>query len=111
MRIALPGFVWPFMAVYSPQLMLQPVAGLEGAAYWTAVALVTVEALLTVLLWGAAAFGFLFGPLFWWERILATLAAALLVVSVPLGQEVGIGLAAAVFALNWWRSRRAETYA
>ena len=68
MRIALPGYVWPFMAVYSPQLMLQPVAGLEGGEYWFAVAFVAVKAVLTIGLWGAAAFGWLFGRMAWWER-------------------------------------------
>jgi TRAP-type uncharacterized transport system fused permease subunit len=31
-KIALPGFVIPYMAVYDPNLMLQPVPGLEGTA-------------------------------------------------------------------------------
>ena len=35
-RIALPGFIVPYMAVYDPNLMLQPVPGLEGVGYWLA---------------------------------------------------------------------------
>jgi TRAP transporter 4TM/12TM fusion protein len=105
MRIALPGFVWPFLAVYSPQLMLQPVAGLEGAEYWLAVAFVVAKAALTIILWGVAAFGYLFGRLAWWERLLAATAAILLVVTLPMGAEIGFALSAAVFGINWWRWR------
>ena len=67
-RIALPGFVVPYMAVYDPNLMLQPVPGLEGASYWLAVAYIVVKATLAMLLWGAAAIGYVMAPLAWWER-------------------------------------------
>ena len=60
-RIALPGFVIPYMAVYDPNLMLQPVPGLEGGGYWLAVAYIVVKATLAMLLWGAAAIGYVHG--------------------------------------------------
>jgi TRAP-type uncharacterized transport system fused permease subunit len=61
-RIALPGFVIPYMAVYDPNLMLQPVPGLEGTSYWLAVAYIVLKAGLAMLLWGAAAIGYVYGP-------------------------------------------------
>jgi TRAP transporter 4TM/12TM fusion protein len=108
-KIALPGFVVPYMAVYDPALMLQPVPGLEGPGYWAAVAYVVVKASLALGLWGAAAIGYGQGPLLWWERLLATAAAAFLVLAVPVTDEIGFALAALVVGLHVWRLRRAPS--
>ena len=102
-RIALPGFIVPYMAVYDPALMLQPVPGLEGAGYWLAVAYIASKTMLAPLLWGAAAAGYFRGPLVWWERLLATGAAALLVLALPITDELGFALAAVVGGLHLWR--------
>jgi TRAP transporter 4TM/12TM fusion protein len=82
-RIALPGFVLPFMAVYDPALMLQPVPGIEGAAYVAAVAWIVAKALIAILLWGAASIGFLLSPLSIPMRLAAAVAAALIAIPVP----------------------------
>ena len=66
------GFVIPFMAVYTPALMLQdggPLAAEIG--YLPAVAYIVVKAALAIGLWGAAVIGFLRAPLAVWERLLA----------------------------------------
>jgi TRAP transporter 4TM/12TM fusion protein len=107
-RIALPGFVIPYMAVYDPNLMLQPVPGLEGGQYWLAVAYIVVKATLAMLLWGAAAIGYVFAPLAWWERILAAVAAAFLVLAVPITDEIGFALAALAIGLHVFRARGAD---
>jgi TRAP-type uncharacterized transport system fused permease subunit len=104
-KIALPGFVVPYMAVYDPTLMLQPVAGLSGASYWLAVAYITVKATLAMVLWGAAFVGYLTRRLALWERVLAAIAAAFLVAAVPLTDEIGFALAAAMIAQHLWRAR------
>jgi TRAP-type uncharacterized transport system fused permease subunit len=106
-KIALPGFVVPYMAVYDPALMLQPVPGLEGPAYWAAVAYVTGKAALAMGLWGVAAVGYYRAPLSVWERLLATAGAAFLVVAVPWTDGVGFALAAAFVGLHLWRARAA----
>ena len=98
-RIALAGYVIPFMTVYSPALMLQ-------GGTWLDTAYVVGKAVLAIMLWGAAATGWLFGPMAWAERALATAAAFLLVVAVPLTDEAGFVLAIAVLALHYRRSRR-----
>jgi TRAP-type uncharacterized transport system fused permease subunit len=107
-RIALPGFVIPYMAVYDPNLMLQPVPGLEGAGYWLAVAYIVVKAALAMLLWGAAAIGYVYAPLAWWERLLATIAAMFLVLALPVTDEIGFALAALAIAIHVFRSRGFE---
>ena len=98
-RIALAGYVIPFMTVYSPALMLQ-------GGTWFDTAYVVGKAVLAIVLWGAAATGWLFGPMAWAERALATAAAFLLVVAVPLTDEAGFLLAAALLAVHYRRSRR-----
>lgn len=108
-RIALPGFVIPYMAVYDPTLMLQPVAGLEGAGYWLAVAYIVIKASLAMVLWGVASVGYFLKPLTWWERLWAAAAAAFLVAAIPLTDEIGFILSALFVGFHIWHSRRVAT--
>jgi TRAP transporter 4TM/12TM fusion protein len=106
-RIAIAGFVVPYMAVYTPALMLQTGGPLATAiGFWPAVAYVVAKALLAIALWGAAAIGFLAGPLAWWERIWAFAAAALLIAALPLTDEIGFAGCLGFLAWVWWRRRR-----
>jgi TRAP transporter 4TM/12TM fusion protein len=98
-RIAIAGFIVPYMAVYSPALMLQSDSG------W-AVAYVTFKALVGIGLWGAATIGFVGSPLNWFERLFAFAAAALLVAAIPWTDEVGFVGAAAFVFWHVWRTRR-----
>jgi TRAP transporter 4TM/12TM fusion protein len=103
-HIAIAGFVIPYMAVYSPALMLQP--GPSGAVEPLAVLYVTAKALLAIGLWGGAAIGFLLGPLSAFERAVAFASAALLVAAVPLTDELGFAACAAFVIWHWLRVRR-----
>jgi TRAP-type uncharacterized transport system fused permease subunit len=108
-KIALAGFVIPFMAVYAPALMLQPGGPVaQSFGFLAAVAYIVVKACLAIALWGAAATGYLRGPLAFWERALATIAAFTLVVALPVSDEVGFLLAALFLAQHYWRARPAE---
>lgn len=105
-KLAVAGFVVPFMAVYTPALMLQdsgPIAAVVG--YPVEVAYIVFKACLAIALWGAAVVGFLISPMRLWERLLATAAAFLLVLALPWTDEAGFALAAIVIALHWWRGR------
>ncbi|TDQ82229.1 TRAP transporter 4TM/12TM fusion protein [Dongia mobilis] len=107
-RIALAGFVIPFMAVYTPALMLQdggPLAAEIG--YLPAVVYIVVKALIAIGLWGAAGIGYFLGPLLWWERLLATAAAFSLVLALPVTDELGFALVVLFVAQHIWRRRRA----
>lgn len=99
LRIAMAGFVVPYMAVYSPALMLQ------GDSYM-ATAYVVVKALIAIGLGGAASIGFLFERLRWWERCWAAVAALSLVVALPATDEAGFALSASFIAWHWWRRRQ-----
>jgi TRAP transporter 4TM/12TM fusion protein len=97
-RIAIAGYVVPFMAVYSPALMLQ------GDSY-LATAYVVVKAVVSIGLWGGATVGWLLGPLNWPERIMAAVAATLLVTALPVTDELGFGLSILFLGWHWWRTR------
>ncbi len=109
-RIALAGYVVPFMAVYAPALMLQPGDPMADAiGFWPAVAYVVAKAVLAIGLWGAATIGFVTRPLAWWERLWAFSAAALLVVALPVTDEVGFAACLGFVVWLWWRGRRVAT--
>ncbi|MNF59150.1 TRAP transporter, 4TM/12TM fusion protein [Pseudomonas linyingensis] len=97
-RIAVAGFVVPYMAVYSPALMLQ-----GGSLLLTAY--VAFKALFAIGLWGVASIGYLQRKLAWWERLLAFVAGACLILAMPVTDEIGLGLGVLVLVLHFWRAR------
>ncbi|MEP9386931.1 TRAP transporter permease [Mesorhizobium sp. KR9-304] len=107
-KLAVAGFVVPFMAVYTPALMLQdpgPISQTFG--YPVEVAYIVAKACLGIMLWGAAVVGFLFSRLAAWERIVAFAAGVLLVLALPLTDEIGWALALAWIGWHWRQARRA----
>jgi TRAP-type uncharacterized transport system fused permease subunit len=106
-RVALAGFLIPFMAVYEPSLMLQGSGGDVAAhyGYWTEVVWVCFKAVVVVTMSGVAAIGFWLTRTTLVERVLAGVAAAFIMGSFPWSDEIGLALAAAVTAVNWSRSR------
>jgi TRAP transporter 4TM/12TM fusion protein len=105
MRIALAGYVIPFVFVYSPALMLQagdPMAVQLG--FYGAVALATFKALVAIGLFGVVSIGFLFTRLTWPETVVALVAALCLLGDFTFSDTIGFTLAAAVL-LRQWRQR------
>jgi TRAP transporter 4TM/12TM fusion protein len=106
-KLAIAGFVVPFMAVYTPALMLQDAGPMAAAwGYPVEVAYVVVKACLAVGLWGVAVVGYLAAPAAIWERLLAFLAGASLVAALPSTDEIGFGLAILLVAQHLWRHHR-----
>lgn len=109
MRIALAGYVIPFIFVYSPALMLQagdPMAVQLG--FYGAVALAMLKALVAIGLFGIVAIGFLFTRLTWPEIAVAFVAALCLLGEFAFSDTIGFALAAAVMVWQWrQRSRNA----
>ncbi|QXL85671.1 TRAP transporter permease [Comamonas sp. NLF-1-9] len=97
-RIAIAGFIVPYMAVYDPALMAQSTSVL-------AIAWVTFKAIVAVGFWGAGAIGYLRGRLNWFERLFAIAAACLLVAAVPWTDEAGMACCALFIVWHWWRTR------
>jgi TRAP transporter 4TM/12TM fusion protein len=107
-KIAAAGFVIPFMAVYTPALMLQdggPLAAEVG--YGLAVVYIVFKAALAIGLWGVAVIGWLGHKLALWERGLAVLAAAALVAALPMTDILGFVLVAAFVAQMLFLKRSA----
>jgi TRAP-type uncharacterized transport system fused permease subunit len=109
MRIALAGYVIPFIFVYSPALMLQagdPMAVQLG--FYGAVALAMLKALVAIGLFGIVAIGFLFTRLTGLEIAVAFVAALCLLGEFAFSDTIGFALAAAVVVWQWrQRSRNA----
>ena len=103
-RVAIAGFIVPFMAVYAPALMLQ-------SGTWVDTSWIVFKALVAIGMWGAGAIGYLFGPLNWVERIVAIVSASFLVVALPLTDEIGLGAVAVFLAWHWWRTRELRAVA
>lgn len=102
MRIALAGYVIPFIFVYSPALMLQagdPMAAKLG--FYGAVALASFKALVAIALFGMVAIGFLFTRLTIVERGIALGAAMCLLGDFPFSDTAGFVLAAALVLWQW----------
>ena len=106
-KLAVAGYVVPFMAVFTPALMLQDGGAIAASlGYPVEVAYVVAKACLAIGLWGAAVVGFLVAPMALWERAAAAGAAVSLAAALPLTDELGFALAGAVVAAHWWRARR-----
>lgn len=106
-KLAIAGFVVPFMAVYTPALMLQDPGPMAAAfGYPVEVAYIVMKACLGIVLWGAAVTGFLVTRMAAWERLAALAAGLLLVLALPLTDEAGFLLAALLIGHHWWRARR-----
>jgi TRAP transporter 4TM/12TM fusion protein len=107
-KIALPGWIAPFMAVYAPALMLQPV-GPRVVVYGFAAfaAYMICKAALAVTMWGVTAIGYFLAPVSWPERVIAFLSAALLVVDYPWTDPAGFTACGLFLAYQFWKARRA----
>jgi TRAP transporter 4TM/12TM fusion protein len=109
MRIALAGYVIPFIAVYSPALMLQngDPRQLEFGFYG-AVVYATIKALIAIGLFGMVAIGFLFTRMSVVERVAAFAAALFLLGEFDYSDPLGLVVAIAVVIWQW-RKRAALT--
>lgn len=105
-KIAAAGFIIPFMAVYTPALMLQeggPLATEIG--YLPAVSYIFLKTVLAIGLWGAAVIGWMGTPLPLWQRALAVAAAGALVAALPATDSIGLVLTACFGVLIVRQSR------
>jgi TRAP-type uncharacterized transport system fused permease subunit len=112
LKVAAAGFVVPFMAVYTPALMLQdggPLAATYG--YLPAVVYIIAKAALAIGLWGAAVIGYLGQPLGWAKRLVALAAAFTLVAALPMTDGIGFALALVFAGWNWASLRAARAAA
>jgi TRAP-type uncharacterized transport system fused permease subunit len=111
-RIALAGFLIPFLAVYEPSLMLQAGGAIAAQyGYWAEVIVVFIKAAVVIGMSGIAAIGFCVIRTTAIERIIAAASVGLLIAPMAWADEFGLALAAAMVALNAWRARGARAVA
>ncbi len=102
MRIALAGYVIPFIAVYSPALMLQNGDPMQATlGFYGAVVYATIKALVAIGLFGMVAIGFLFTRMTVIERIVSFVAALLLLGEFTYSDELGFAIAIATVIWQW----------
>jgi TRAP transporter 4TM/12TM fusion protein len=107
MRIALAGYVIPFVFVYSPALMLQAGDPMEASlGFYGAVAFAAFKALIAIALFGIIAIGFLFTRLTLIERAMAFIAALCLLGDFRFSDAAGFSLAAACVLWQWRQRQR-----
>lgn len=108
-KLAIAGFVVPFVAVYSPALMLQPphpgsviaeTLGFPAEVIW-----ITLQTVLAVGLWGVAVVGYLKAVAPWWERALALGLGIFLVLPGFSYDVAGLALVALFLAQHLLRNR------
>ena len=105
-RIALAGFLIPFLSVYEPALMLQ--AGGELAARWgypVEVAIVFFKAVVVIGMSGVAAIGYYFTRITFVERVMAGVSSLLVIAEFPYSDTLGIAIAAVLTIANLVRLR------
>ena len=104
-RIALGGFVVPYMFLFSHELLLMFD---EGQNPWVAGILAFLTASAGISMLGVAVVGFLDRKLDWWVRVLLAAAGLLLLNSEYFTDVIGVAIGGAVFLWQWWTGPRAR---
>lgn len=105
-KLAVAGFVVPFMAVYSPELMLQGLENKDVFTIITSVSYITIKALIAMLFLGMTAVGYMNAPLNIIERIICFCVSILLIAAIPITDELGFGLMIIFIIYRWFKFRR-----
>lgn len=106
-RLAAAGFIIPFMAVYTPSLMLQDGGAIaEAYGYPVEVAFVLLKTVMGVGLWGIAVVGYFLDRTTLPERLLALAAGVSLILALPMSDGAGFLLGGLFIALHLMRVRR-----
>ncbi|RNB71665.1 TRAP transporter permease [Brevibacillus panacihumi] len=100
-KLALAGFIVPFIFIYKPGLLIHDASLLD-------IALATATTMLAVMALAAATEGFLFAKINWLLRIVLIVGGVLLI--FPEVLLIGLGLASlvAVTVLQWMKKRSAH---
>ena len=109
-KIGAAGFIVPFMFVYEPALLMIDPAQLGKTsslvtAHWTAILSAAGTATFGCLLLAAGLHGYLLRASTWWESVLLTTAALLLIKPGWVSDLVGVALLGIVVATQLARSR------
>jgi TRAP transporter 4TM/12TM fusion protein len=101
LKLAIAGFIVPYMFVYSDALLLSNAEGFEAAP-------VAVTAIVGVLMLAVAVEGYLFSSVAWPLRVLLVAGALLMLNPNFMMDVIGVVVAAAVLLWQWRKGRTGE---
>src|SRR5690606_2465975 len=96
-KLALTGYIIPFMFVFGPSLLL--------IGHWTTIVTTAITALVGVTLLSVGLQGYLFAPVRWLPRLLFVAAAVALIKPGLATDVAGAGLAVVGLLLDWLSRR------
>ena len=108
-KVAMAGFVIPYMAVYSPELMLQGYDGNNLLNYIFSVFYICIKVILAILFWGITVIGYYHKDLNFFERFVTFLVPFLLVITVPLTDQIAFFLIAVILIYCWFNKKKINT--
>jgi TRAP transporter 4TM/12TM fusion protein len=108
-KVAMAGFVIPYMAVYSPELMLQGYDGNNLINYVFSVFYICIKVILAILFWGITVIGYFYKDLNFFERFVTFLVPFLLIITLPLTDQIAFFLIAVISIYNWFKKKKLNT--
>lgn len=112
LRLALAGFIVPFMFVYNPNMLMIDVANVAVTAKefplpaWSTIALVTVTSILGVIALSSAVEGYLKNGMNSWQRIIMAIGAFCLIVPETITDFIGLFLVTVIAMMNTRASKK-----
>lgn len=111
-KLALAGFIVPFMFVYNPNMMMIDVTGVDVMAKtfafpeWHVILSVTITSIIGVLALSSAVEGYLKTHLAVWQRIIIAIGAFCLIVPETITDIVGVALVLAITLMNYRSAKK-----
>jgi TRAP transporter 4TM/12TM fusion protein len=105
-KIAMAGFVIPFMAVYSPALMMQNTHAESPGLFAISVIYVCVKVMIAIIFWGMTVVGHFKVKLNLVERSLGIIIAGLFIVANPTYDIFGFILTVITISIIWLKVRK-----
>lgn len=113
LKLALAGFIVPFMFVYNPNMLMIDVTDIAVTAKtfalpaWHVIAMVSITSIIGVIALSAAVEGYLKNSMAAWQRIIMAIGAFCLIVPESITDIVGLVLVIAMALLNFKANKAA----
>ena len=113
LKLALAGFIVPFMFVYNPNMLMIDVTDIAVTAKtfalpaWHVIAMVSITSIIGVIALSAAVEGYLKNSMATWQRIIMAIGAFCLIVPESITDIVGLVLVIAMALLNFKANKAA----
>jgi TRAP transporter 4TM/12TM fusion protein len=105
-RVAIAGFLIPYMAVYSPTLMLQNYQDQNLSLFLISFIYILAKAIVAILFLGAAVIGYMKKDLNIFERLFCVIIACFLITAVPITDEIAGVLIVVYFVMYWLKTKK-----